>query len=143
MLAGRPPGSPAPTPSEVQRFVNGTSALVFYALIILAFYFLLIRPQRRRQRELTSTRSALEPGAEVMLTSGIYGRVVSLEEETIHLEVAPGSVLKVARAAVVRVVEPAPIGEHDQPDDPDALDEEPGDGLDEDTAPRNGSERSE
>jgi preprotein translocase subunit YajC len=100
--------------------VNGTSALLFYALIALVFYLVILRPQRRRQRALASTQSALEPGAEVMLTSGIFGRVASLEDETIHLELTPGTVVKVSRQAVVRVVDPV----LDQPEQP-AVEEDP------------------
>jgi preprotein translocase subunit YajC len=91
--------------------VKGSSALLFYALIAVVFYLLILRPQRRRQRALTSTQTALEPGAEVMLSSGIFGRVASLEDQTVQLEMAPGMVVKVSRQAVVRVVEP------DEPDD--------------------------
>jgi preprotein translocase subunit YajC len=76
-------------------------------LILLVFWLLIIRPQRRRQQQLTQTQSALGIGSEVMLTSGIFGRVASLENETIRLEIAPGTTVKVARQAVVRVVEPS------------------------------------
>ena len=76
-----------------------------FVLIALVFYFLILRPQRRRQQALVSTQSALVPGAEVMLTSGIYGRVASLNDETIQLELSPGTQIKVARQAVVRVVD--------------------------------------
>jgi preprotein translocase subunit YajC len=102
--------------------VNGTTTLVFYALIALVFYFLIIRPQRRRQKDLSMTQSALAPGAEVMLTSGIFGQVVSLEDESLHLELAPGTVVKVARQAVARVVDPA-RGPDDDEADPQALSE--------------------
>jgi preprotein translocase subunit YajC len=120
--------------------VKGSTALLFYAAIALVFYLLLIRPQRRRQRELVSTRSALEVGAEVMLTSGIFGRVVSLEDETIHLELAPGTRVKVARQAVVRVVEPVEADD-DQGARPEVA--EPEGARPEDAGPENGSRRSE
>ncbi len=81
--------------------------IIPFVLIALVFWLLIIRPQRRRQQELSSTQSNLRPGAEVMLGSGIFGTVVSLEEETVHLEVAPGTTVKVARQAVVRVIPPA------------------------------------
>ncbi|MGA8994055.1 MAG: preprotein translocase subunit YajC [Nocardioidaceae bacterium] len=76
-----------------------------FLLIIVVFWFLILRPQRRRQRELAATQGALAIGSEVMLTSGIYGTVASLDEETIRLELSPGTTIKVARQAVVRVVE--------------------------------------
>ncbi len=76
-------------------------------LIVVVFWFLLIRPQRRRQQELARTQRALGPGDEVMLGAGIYGTVRSLADDTVELEVAPGTTLRVARAAVVRVLTPA------------------------------------
>jgi preprotein translocase subunit YajC len=88
--------------------VNNLAGLLPLVLILLVFWFLIIRPQRRRQQQLTTTQSSLGVGSEVMLTSGIFGRVASLDDETIRLEIAPGTTVKVSRQAVVRVVEPLP-----------------------------------
>ena len=93
--------------------MNNLAGLLPLVLILLVFWFLIIRPQRRRQQQLSATQSSLGIGSEVMLTSGIFGSVVSLEDETIHLEIAPGTTVKVARQAVVRVVDPRP----DEPTD--------------------------
>ena len=96
-----------PVPDPVLRcfYVNDLAGLLPFVLIALVFYFLIMRPQRRRQQALAATQSALRPGAEVVLTSGIFGRVASLEDETVQLELSPGTVVKVARQAVVRVVD--------------------------------------
>lgn len=88
-------------------------------LILAVFYFLILRPQRRRQQALASTQAALQPGAEVMLTSGIFGRVASLDDETVQLEVSPGTTVKVSRAAVVRVVDQQQAAPTHQVDDED------------------------
>ena len=85
--------------------MNGWESILPFVLIVVVFWFLVARPARRQQQKLAATQSAIAIGTEVMLGSGIYGRVVSLEEETLHLEVAPGTQVKVARQAVVRVVE--------------------------------------
>lgn len=77
-------------------------------LIVLVFWVLVIRPQRKRQQQLTQTQKGLEIGTEVMLGSGIFGTVVSVADETVRVEVAPGTTIKVARQAVVRVVTPQP-----------------------------------
>jgi preprotein translocase subunit YajC len=88
--------------------VSDLAGLLPFVLIALLFWFLLIRPQRRRQQELAATQRGIGPGTQVMLGSGIYGTVTSVEDDAVHLEVAPGTVMKVARQAVVRVVnEPA------------------------------------
>ncbi|MGZ4450582.1 MAG: preprotein translocase subunit YajC [Nocardioides sp.] len=81
-----------------------------FVLIALVFWLLIVRPQRRRQQELKNTQSSIGPGTEVMLGSGIFGTVVSVDEETLSLEVAPGTVVKVAKQAVIRVIAPEVAG---------------------------------
>lgn len=78
-----------------------------FLLIAVVFWMLLVRPARRRQAQLRQTQSSLEYGTEVMIGAGIYGRVVSFDEDTVDLEVSPGTNIKVARAAIVRVIEPS------------------------------------
>lgn len=81
-------------------------------LIVLAFWLLVIRPARKRQNDMTRIQNSVAPGTEVMLGSGIYGRVAAIGDDTLTLEVSPGTQVKVARQAVVRVVEPV---EQDRP----------------------------
>ena len=66
----------------------------------LLFYLFLIRPQTRRQREVRQMQSALNLGDQVMLTSGIYGEVRSLDDDRVRVEIAPDVVVEVARGAV-------------------------------------------
>lgn len=80
-------------------------------LIVLAFWLLVLRPARKRQQEMGRVQSSVAPGSEVMLASGIFGRVSSLADDSVMLEIAPGTVVKVARQAVVRVVEPVIPGD--------------------------------
>jgi preprotein translocase subunit YajC len=93
-------------------------------LIVLAFWLLVIRPARKRQHEMTRIQNSVTIGSEVMLGSGIYGTVVSVGDDTLSLAVSPGTEIKVARQAVVRVVSgEAPAGpeaEHptDTPEQP-------------------------
>ena len=68
--------------------------------IALLFWFLMIRPAQRRQREVRQMQSSLSVGDEVMLTSGIYGVLQSLEDERVRVQLAPGVVVEVARGAV-------------------------------------------
>lgn len=92
-------------------------------LIVLVFWFLVIRPQRRRQQDLSSTQRGITVGTEVMLGSGIYGTIRAIDDDTVRVEVAPGTTMKVSRQAVVRVVDQT----HDQTPDmaPDQPGEEP------------------
>ena len=84
-------------------------------LIVLAFWFLVIRPARKRQSQAQQLQNRIAIGDRVMLTSGIFGRVVGLDDETLELEIASGVVITALRPAVARVVEP-PTGDADGPD---------------------------
>ena len=98
--------------------------------IAALFWALMIRPAQRRQRELRQMQSSLEVGDEVMLTSGIYGVLRSLEDERIRVELAPGVVVEVVRGAVGQKVTPMESSTDDQdesealPDNPDSTTEE-------------------
>ena len=100
------------------------STLALVALMAAAFYFLIIRPQRKRQQAMQKTMSELEPGARVMLSSGLFGTVVSVGEKQIVLEISPGAQLTVLKQAVARVVTDADedIEELDEDDEPEDID---------------------
>ena len=72
--------------------------------IALLFWFLLIRPASKRQKELSRMQGALEVGDDVMLSSGIYGTLSTLEGDDVHVVVADGVTIKVARGAIANVV---------------------------------------
>ena len=76
--------------------------LLFFILIPLAMYFLMIRPQQRRAREMRQMQSALAPGSEVMTGSGIYGTVTEVdpEDDTVVLEISSEVHVRFARAAI-------------------------------------------
>lgn len=93
-------GGPAVDFSLVQEIVP-VLTLVGFALLL---WLLLVRPQARRQRELVHMQSTLEVGDEVILTSGVFGTIRSLDEDVAQLEIADGVTIKVARGAVGRVV---------------------------------------
>lgn len=69
-------------------------------LVVLVFWFLVIRPANKRQRDLRQLQSDLGPGDEVMLSAGIHGVVRGTEEDRVLVEVASGVVLQVARAGI-------------------------------------------
>jgi preprotein translocase subunit YajC len=102
---------------------GGGSFLPLLLIIVFIFgmYFLMIRPQQRRNRELQQMQARLGPGAEVMTGSGIYGTVTEVDEDegTIGLEVSPGVTLRVARAAVARVISGADVAEEEDADEVD------------------------
>ena len=70
-------------------------------LVFVVFYFMLIRPQKKRDKEIQKMRSNLEVGDEVVTSGGIIGRVVSLKEDTLVIETGSDrSKLRIARWAV-------------------------------------------
>jgi preprotein translocase subunit YajC len=78
--------------------------IVWLVLMIAAFYLLLWRPQQRRMAMVRALQSQLRQGDEVLTTSGIYARVVRLGDDDAELEVAPGTVIHVARGAIGQVL---------------------------------------
>jgi preprotein translocase subunit YajC len=97
------------------------STLIFIALLALAFYFLILRPQRKRQQALQQTMNAISPGNRVMLASGLFGTVVSVGPKQVVLEISPGTELTVLKQAISRVVT---AEDEDNLEEQDELDEE-------------------
>ena len=73
-------------------------------VIALLFWLLIIRPASRRQKDLARMQGALQVGDEVMLTSGIFGRLTATGDDHLHVEVSDGVVVRVARGAIANVV---------------------------------------
>ena len=98
---------------------SGSAAIVqlgIFLLIPIAMYFLLIRPQRKRQREQASMQSSIDVGDEVMTTSGLYGFITGFDGDIVWLEIDDNVQIRVARAAVQRKVDTA-IGDTAVPSD--------------------------
>ena len=90
-------------------------ALAPILLLVVAFYFLLIRPQKTRQKQQAAMVSALGPGAQIMTTAGMIGTSAVVAEDEISLEISPGVFVRMVPAAVARVIEPAPGSNMDAP----------------------------
>jgi len=87
-----------------------------FIVIIVLFYFLLIRPQQKRAKQARELQLNLQPGDRVMLTAGFFGTVTEVEETTtnIKVEIADGVVIQVVRQAVAQKVTEAPAEEIDE-----------------------------
>ena len=72
--------------------------------IFVVFYFLLIRPQQRKQKEARAMLEALEKGNEVVTAGGILGRIVKLDDQYATLEVAPNVQMVVQRGAISQLL---------------------------------------
>lgn len=86
---------------------NPLPSLLIFMLIPVAMYFLLIRPQRRRQREAVALQSAIEVGDEVMTTSGVYGFVTSFDGDIAWLEIDDNVQIRIAKQSIQRKVDTA------------------------------------
>ncbi|MEQ1704180.1 MAG: preprotein translocase subunit YajC [Ilumatobacteraceae bacterium] len=86
---------------------NPLPSLIIFMLIPVAMYFLLIRPQRRRQREAVALQSAIEVGDEIMTTSGLYGFITGFDGDIVWLEIDDNVQIRIARQAIQRKVDTA------------------------------------
>jgi preprotein translocase subunit YajC len=91
---------------------GGLSSLIFLVLFGGIFYFMLIRPQKRRVQQHRALMSSLSLDDEVVTIGGLYGTVRRLGDEDIDLEVASGVTLRVLRSAVARKVTTT-VAEHE------------------------------
>jgi preprotein translocase subunit YajC len=78
---------------------GGTTTLIFLGLMIAVFYFFIIRPQRQRQKAQQELSASLEIGDDVRTIGGIHGRILTIDEDSVLLEVEQGQI-RVARRAV-------------------------------------------
>jgi len=78
--------------------------LLIPVLLLGVFYFLLIRPQQRRAKEQQALIRSVEEGDEIVMTSGIIGTIVAIDEDddTLTVEIAPGTQVRILRAGVGR-----------------------------------------
>jgi preprotein translocase subunit YajC len=102
---------------------NPIVTLLPIVLIGVVFYFLLIRPQQRRARSQREMTSSTEVGDEVVTIGGLFGVVRELDDDSVLLEVAPGTELRFLRTAIARKLNaddevPADdVDEHEEPAD--------------------------
>jgi preprotein translocase subunit YajC len=101
--------------------VNG-SVLIILLLLVLA-WFVLVRPQRRRQAAQEELFANLRPGDEIVTAGGLYGRIERVFEEELEVEIAPGTVVRIARRAVAGRIEPEDDEEPEE--EPEEGEEEP------------------
>lgn len=71
-------------------------------LVFVVFYFFMIRPQVRKQKEMTTYRSSLKKGDKVITTGGIYGKITDVKETTVTIDAGEGVLLKVDKSAVLK-----------------------------------------
>lgn len=80
---------------------NQWISLMPFALIIVVFYFFMIRPQMKRQKELRKYRDALKKGDKIVTTGGIYGKVSEIKEEKVLVEICENVKITIDKSAVI------------------------------------------
>jgi preprotein translocase subunit YajC len=80
------------------------STLIMFALIIGIFYFLILRPQQKRQKERDKLLNSVKKGDKVVTAGGLYGTVAGVDDKTILLQVADNVKLKFDRSAVANIL---------------------------------------
>ncbi len=80
----------------------GMQSLIFLVLIIVVFYFFMIRPQVKKQKEMTNYRNSLKKGDKVLTSGGLYGKINDVKETSVILEIAENIIVKVDKSAIVK-----------------------------------------
>jgi preprotein translocase subunit YajC len=83
---------------------GGISLLLVFAVLFGLFYFVMIRPQRNRQRRIMQTQRQVVPGMRVRTTAGMYATVTAIDDQDVTLEVAPGVEVRFLRRAIMDVI---------------------------------------
>ncbi|MFI3299643.1 MAG: preprotein translocase subunit YajC [Rikenellaceae bacterium] len=97
LQAGAPAAGAAP-----QQGGMDYSFIIMMVLIFAVMYFLMIRPQQKRQKELNNFRKNLEKGAKVITAGGIYGKVKAIEEGSVLVEVDSNVTLRMDKSMIMR-----------------------------------------
>jgi preprotein translocase subunit YajC len=88
---------------------------IFILVLLVVMWFLLIRPQRRRQVESQRLQQSLAVGKEIVTAGGLYGTITALEDDEARVRIADGVEVRVAKRAIAGVLsedeEPEPLEE--------------------------------
>lgn len=88
--------APAGQPGGMANY----SGIIMIVLLFVVFYFFMIRPQSKRQKEIKNFRSAMKVGDKVITSGGIYGRIKEIADDTILLEVDENVRIRVDKNSV-------------------------------------------
>jgi preprotein translocase subunit YajC len=82
---------------------GGILSLIPFLLIFVIFYFLLIRPQQQKQKQQQALLDAVKKGDKVVTTSGIWGTITNLGKDTVTLQIADNTKIKMQRENISRL----------------------------------------
>ncbi len=79
---------------------GGLSGIIMIVAMIVIFYFFMIRPQSKKQKEIKKAREAMQNGDKVITAGGIHGKIKDISDDTILIDIAPGVSIKVDKTSV-------------------------------------------
>ena len=97
----------ATTPAVEGGETGGGGLLQFMPIFFMVaiFYFVMIRPQKRREKERKAMIAAVKSGERILLTSGIIGEVFSVKEKTLIVRIADNTKIEILKTAVSQIIE--------------------------------------
>lgn len=90
---------------EGENMQNGMGSLIMIVALIAIFYFMMIRPQQKRQKKLRQEREAMTSGTKVVTAGGIHGKIVDVKDTTFIIQIADGVKITIEKTSVY------PLGE--------------------------------
>lgn len=97
----------APPSADGGQASGGSGLIGFMPIVFMVaiFYFILIRPQQRREKERKALIAAVKSGERVVLSSGIIGEVATVKEKTLIVRIADDTKVEVLKSAVAQIIE--------------------------------------
>ncbi|MBK1875840.1 preprotein translocase subunit YajC [Pelagicoccus mobilis] len=86
---------------------GGIPPLLIMGLMFAAMYFLIIAPQRKKQKQHQKMITELKSGAEVVTSGGIYGTITNVKEDRFILKIAENTKIEISKASVATVINAA------------------------------------
>ncbi|MEA2485017.1 MAG: preprotein translocase subunit YajC [Actinomycetota bacterium] len=103
--------------------MQGASSLIFLVVMVAIFYFLLIRPQKKRVEQHRQLVESIGMGDQVVTIGGLFGHITDEDEETFELEIALGTRVHVLKSAIARTVDASEELDETEADDSEDLEE--------------------
>lgn len=83
---------------------SGLTMILFYGLLLVGMYFLIIAPQRKKQKEMQKMLSALKQGDDVITAGGIYGTITNVKEDTFTVRLGEGIKVEIGKSYIIAKV---------------------------------------
>ena len=100
--------------------------LIFLVLLVAVFYFMLIRPQKKRVDSHRRLIESLGDGDEIVTIGGVFGTITRLGPDDVQVDIAPGTNIRILKSAVARKItdeDEEELEDEDVDDEPEALEE--------------------